>query len=39
MEELRQRITARTTKVKRYGNKLKQFQDNRNFLDLPRKIF
>ena len=31
IEELKQRITAKATKVKRYDNRLKQFQDNRNF--------
>ena len=31
MEELKLRITAKATKVKRYDNKIKQFQDNRNF--------
>ena len=32
MEELKQRITVKATKVKRYENRIKQFQDNRNFL-------
>ena len=31
MEELKQRIIAKATKVKRYNNRIKQFQDNRNF--------
>ena len=31
MEELKQRITAKATKVKRYDNRIKQFQGNRNF--------
>ena len=31
MEELKQRITAKATKVKQHDNKIKQFQDNRNF--------
>ena len=31
VEELKQRITAKATKVKRYDNMIKQFQDNRNF--------
>ena len=31
MEELKQRITEKVTKVKRYDNRIKQFQDNRNF--------
>ena len=28
-EELRQRITAKSTKIRRYSNRIKQFQDNR----------
>ena len=31
MEELKQRITAKATKVKGYDIRIKQFQDNRNF--------
>ena len=31
MEELEQRITAKATKVKRYDDRIKKFQDNRNF--------
>ena len=31
MKELEQRITAKATKVKWYDNRIKQFQDNRNF--------
>ena len=31
MEELKLRITAKVTIVKRYDDKIKQFQDNRNF--------
>ena len=31
MEELKQRITAKATKVKRYDKKIKQFQGNMNF--------
>ena len=31
MEELKQRITAKANKVKQYDNRIKQFQDNRNF--------
>ena len=31
MEELKQIITAKATKVKRYDNRIKHFQDNRNF--------
>ena len=39
MEELKQRITAKTTKVKRYDNRIKQFQDNRNFQTNQGKFF
>ena len=31
MGELKQRITAKATKVKQYDNRINQFQDNRNF--------
>ena len=31
MGELKQRITAKATKVKQYDNRMKQFQDNKNF--------
>ena len=31
MEELKHRICAKATKVKRYDNRIKQFQDNRSF--------
>ena len=31
IEELKQRTTAKATKVKRYDNRIKQFQDNKNF--------
>ena len=31
MEELRQKITAKATKVKRYEKKIKQFPGNMNF--------
>ena len=31
MEEQEQRITAKASKVKRYDNNIKQFQDNKNF--------
>ena len=31
MKELKQRITEKGTKVERYDNRIKQFQDNRNF--------
>ena len=30
MEELKQRITAKATKIKRYENTMKQFKNNRN---------
>ena len=30
MEELKWRITAKATKVKRYENRIKQFKNNRN---------
>ena len=39
MEKLKQRITAKATKVKRYDNRIKKFQDNRNFETNQRKIF
>ena len=35
IEKLKQRITAKATKVKRYGNKIKQFQDNRKIFQKP----
>ena len=31
MEELKQKITAKATEIKRYDNRIKQFQDTRNF--------
>ena len=31
VEELKQSITAKATKVKRYDNRIKKLQDNRNF--------
>ena len=31
MEELKQRITPKTNKVKRYDNRIKLFQGNKNF--------
>ena len=31
MGDLKQRITAKATKVKQYDNRINQFQDNRNF--------
>ena len=39
MEELKQRITAKATKVKRYDKRIKQVQDNRNFHNNQGKIF
>ena len=39
MEELKQRITAKATKVKRYENRIKQFQDNWNFLTNQGRFF
>ena len=39
MEELKQRITAKATKVKRYDNRIKQFQDNRNFQTNQGRFF
>ena len=39
IEELKQRITAKATKVKRYDNRTKPFQDNRNFQTNAGKFF
>ena len=39
MEELKQRITAKATKVKQHDNKIKQFQDNRNFQTNQGRFF
>ena len=39
MEELKQRITAKATKVKRYNNRIKQFQDNSNFKTNKGRFF
>ena len=39
MEELKQRITAKATKVKRYDNRIKQFQDNRNYQTNQGRFF
>ena len=39
MEELKQRITAKATKVKRYDNRIKQFQDHRNFQTNQGRFF
>ena len=38
-EELKQRITAKATKVKRYDNRINQFQDNRNFQTNQGRFF
>ena len=35
----KQRITAKATKVKRYDNRIKQFQDNRNFQTNQGRLF
>ena len=39
MEERKQRITAKATKVKRYDNRIKQFPDNRHFLTNQERFF
>ena len=39
MGELKQRITAKATKVKRYDNRINQFQDNRNFQTNQGRLF
>ena len=39
MEELKQRMTAKATKVKRYENRINQFKDNRNFLTNEGRLF
>ena len=39
MEELKQRITAKATNVKRYDNRIKQFQDNSNFKTNKGRFF
>ena len=39
MEELKQRITAKATKVKQYGSRIKQFQDNMNFQTNQGRFF
>ena len=39
MEELKQRITAKATKVRRYDNRIKQFRDNRNFQTNQGRFF
>ena len=38
-EELRQRITAKTAKIRRYTNRIKQFQDNRFYNTNQRRFF
>ena len=39
VEQLKQRITAKSTKLKRYENRIKQFQDNRNFQTNQGRFF
>ena len=39
IEKLKQRITAKATKVKRYGNRIKQFRDNKNFKTNQGRFF
>ena len=39
MEERKQRITAKATKVKRYDNRIEQFPDNRHFLTNQERFF
>ena len=39
MEERKQGITAKATKVKRYDNRITQFQDKKELLDQSRKVF
>ena len=39
MEELKQRITAKATKVRRYDNRIRQFRDNRNFQTNQGRFF
>ena len=39
MKKLKQRVTAKVTKVKRYDNRIKQFQDNRNFQTKQARFF
>ena len=39
MEELKQRITSKATKVKRCDSRMKQFQDNRNFQTNQGRFF
>ena len=39
IEELKQRITAKASKVKRYDNRTKQFQNNRNFQTNQGRFF
>ena len=39
LKELKQKIAANATKVKRYDNRIKQFQDNRNFQTKQGRFF
>ena len=39
IEKLKQAITAKVTKVKRYDKRIKQFQDNRNFVTNHGRFF
>ena len=39
LKELKQKIAAKSSKVKRYDNRIKQFQDNRNFQTKQGKVF
>ena len=39
MKKLKQRTTAKATKVKRYDNRTKQVQDNRNFQTNQARVF
>ena len=39
MEELKQKITPKATKIKRYDNRIKRFQDNRNFQTNQGRFF
>ena len=39
IEELKQRVVAKSSKVKRYANRIRQFQENRNFQTDQGKFF
>ena len=39
MEERKQKVTPKATKVKRYENRIKQFQNNRNFQTNQGRFF